>query len=260
VPWSSARPTGNLEAYDDYLRGVEYNFRFTRDDNPKARFWFERALALDSNFVDAYVQLGSTYFFDAAFQWSKNPQVDVERLYQSEQKALALDDSSCGALALMTRYDVLHRQLDRAIADGERAVATNPNCVGGYGFLSDTLIFAGKPKEALAAAEKAIRLDPSSRDFWAYLIGRALVCLGRPQEAIPFIQRHLAVFPNAPWGHLDLVIAYVEAGRDGDARAEAAEFMRGSPHFVQPPPEDGFYKDPVSNRRFYNDLHQAGIK
>src|SRR5262249_24528178 len=30
-------PTSNLEAYDDFLRGVEYGFRYTKDDNAKAR-------------------------------------------------------------------------------------------------------------------------------------------------------------------------------------------------------------------------------
>jgi adenylate cyclase len=260
VPWGNARPTANLEAFDDYLRGLEYNFRFTKDDNPKARLWFEKALALDPRFVDAYIQLGATYFFDAAFRWSKNPEADVEHLYQSEQKALALDDSNCGALALMTRYDVIHRRFDQALADGERAVATNPNCSAGYGFLSDTLIFVGKPREALAAAEKAIRLDPSSRDFWAYVIGRALCWLGHPQEAIPIIQRNLAAFPNAPWGHLDLVFAYVEAGRLIDARAEAAKFMRGSPQLVLPPLENAYMQDGASNRRVYDDLHKAGLK
>jgi adenylate cyclase len=67
VPWSNGQPTANLEAFDDYLRGGEYQFRFTSDDNPRARSWFKKALALDSNFVDAYAQVGGTYFFGAFF-------------------------------------------------------------------------------------------------------------------------------------------------------------------------------------------------
>jgi tetratricopeptide (TPR) repeat protein len=259
VPWSNGRPTGNLEAFDDYLRGGEYQFRFTRDDNPRARSWFKKALALDSNFVDAYVQVGWTYFFDAAFHWSKNPEADVEYLYQSAQKALTLDDSNCGALVLVNRYDVLHRRFDQALADAERSIATNPNCSAGYAFLADTLIFVGRPKEALAAADKAIRLDPSSRNFWAYLIGRALCWLERPREAIPFIQRHMAAFPNAPWGRLDLVMAYVEAGRLTEARAEAAKFMRDNPQFALPPAKNGYMKDEASNQHVYDDLHKAGL-
>jgi predicted Zn-dependent protease len=126
--------------------------------------------------------------------------------------------------------------------------------------LSDTLIFAGKPEEALSAAEKATRLDPARRDFYAYLIGRALYTMGRPEQAIPFLQRHVAAFPKAPYIHVDLAIAYVEAGRDRDARAEAAEIMRESPGFTLPPPDKGYSKDIAQNRRFLDDLRKAGVK
>jgi adenylate cyclase len=147
APWSNARPTDNPEAYDDYLRADEYLWRFTKDDNAKARQWSEKAINLDSNFIDAYVVIGWTYFFDGF--WTKDPQAirpELDHLLASAQKALALDDSNCGALALMTRYHVLRsRQFERAIADAKRAVATNPNCSTGYEFLSDTLTSAGRP-------------------------------------------------------------------------------------------------------------------
>jgi adenylate cyclase len=260
VPWSPGQLTDNLEAFDEFLRANQYFWRLTKEDNPKARQWDEKAVALDPGFADAYVQIGWTYFADAAFRWGKDPQGDWEHLRESAQKALALDDSNCGALGLMTRYDVIHRQFDRAVADGERAVATNPNCTNGYWVLSDTLIFAGKPNEAISAAEKATRLDPAGRDFYDFLFGRALYVLGRPGQAIPFLQRHAAAFPSAPWVHLDLAIAYIEAGRDQDAKGEAAEITKEMPHFALPPPERGAYEDVALNRRFDDDLRKAGLK
>jgi adenylate cyclase len=260
VPWNSARPTDNLEAFDDYLHASEYFWRLTKDDNPKAREWDQKAVELDPTFADAYVQLGWTYFADVAFQWSKNRQADLEHLNQMALKALASDDSNCGALGLLTRYDVLHRQFERVLAHGQRAVSTNPNCSNGYWMLSDTLIFVGQPKEALAAAERATRLDPAGRDFYAYLVGRAYYVLGRPQQAIPFLQRHVAAFPKAPYVHFDLAIAYIESGRDRDARAEADEIMKDSPQFALSAPENGPYKDAALNRRFDHDLRKAGLK
>jgi tetratricopeptide (TPR) repeat protein len=160
----------------------------------------------------------------------------------------------------MTRYHVLHRQFEQAVADGERSVGTNPNCVTGYWVLSDTLIFAGNPEEALAAAEKAMRLDPARPDFYAFLVGRAYYVLGRPREAIPFLQRHAAAFPNAPWIHFDLIVAYIETDRDADARAEATKLLRISPQFHLLPPEAGLWKDVALNRRFNDDLRKAGLR
>jgi tetratricopeptide (TPR) repeat protein len=39
--------TDNLEAYQDFLRAIEYYRRFTKDDNAQARQWLDKAIALD---------------------------------------------------------------------------------------------------------------------------------------------------------------------------------------------------------------------
>jgi len=62
---ASFRPTDNLEAYDDFLRGVEYMARGTKDDNAKARHWFQEAIKLDPKFGEAYALLGWSYWTDA---------------------------------------------------------------------------------------------------------------------------------------------------------------------------------------------------
>jgi len=44
--------TDNLEAYDAFLRGQEYHYRFTKEANTQARQMFEKAVALDSHYAD----------------------------------------------------------------------------------------------------------------------------------------------------------------------------------------------------------------
>ena len=46
--------TNNLEAYDAFLRGVEYYWRFTKEANAQARQMFEKAIALDPQYAEAY--------------------------------------------------------------------------------------------------------------------------------------------------------------------------------------------------------------
>jgi hypothetical protein len=53
-------------------------------------------------------------------------------------------------------------------------------------------------------------------------------------------------------------MAYVELGRDQDARAEAAEIMRISPHFAVA--AGGPFKDEALNQRVRSDFHKAGLK
>ena len=98
TPHSSFRPTDNLEAYDDFLRGAEYFWRLTKDDNAKARQWYREAIKLDPKFGEAYALLGWSYWADAWNQWSENPQADLGRSSEVVHKALALDDSNSSAL------------------------------------------------------------------------------------------------------------------------------------------------------------------
>src|SRR6185369_10633349 len=54
--------TDNLEAYDTFLRGIEPFFRFTQETNVQARQMFEKAVALDPQYAEAYAYLGWIYF------------------------------------------------------------------------------------------------------------------------------------------------------------------------------------------------------
>ena len=260
--WFAPSPTGNLEAFDDMLRAYQYLWRNTKDDNASCRQWAEKASKLDPTLPAPLTTVGWTYFFDAYFRWTDNPHTSIERSIGLGQKALLLDDSDCGALALLSNDYQYDGEFDRAVAEGKRAVTINPNCSIGYTFLATALSADGKPSEALTAVVQAMRLDPAGRDFYAGVMGKAYLVMGRYQEASVALKQHVAAYPNALWGHLDLAIAYTELGRDREAHAEAAEVMRINPGYVLPPREKGPdpTKDSTLNRRFDADLRKAGLK
>ena len=81
-------------------------------------------------------------------------------------------------------------------------------------------------EEAVRAAQNAMRLDPLRADFYAYFIASPYVLMGRYEEAILLLKRHIAVYPGQPWAHMMLAVSYVETGRAQEARVEAAEAMR----------------------------------
>jgi adenylate cyclase len=251
--------TDNLEAYDDYLRAAEYFWRWTKGDDSSARQWLEKAIALDPKFAAAYSFQAAIYQVDVLWQWSENPGADLERSSELAQKALALDDSNSGALATLCSIDWMQGRFDRAVVEGEREVAINPNGALGYQILSEALMVSNRPEEALRAVERAARLDPSGQDLYAYLIGNDYVLMRRYKEAIPFLNSNLAVYPGQWWGYVSLTVAYTELGRDSDARVEAAELMRINPTF-RLAVLDHINKDPAVNSRFETDLRKAGLK
>jgi lipoprotein NlpI len=50
--------TDNMEAYDYYLRGLEYFSKLTKETNILARQMLQRAIDLDPQFAAAYALLG----------------------------------------------------------------------------------------------------------------------------------------------------------------------------------------------------------
>src|SRR5262249_28320747 len=116
------KTTDNLEAYDSLLRGVEYFWRTTKETNIQARQMFEKALALDSQYAEAYAWLSLTYYLEWLWRWSADPQI-IERAFELAQRAVALEDSLPVAHSLLSCVYALKQHYDQAIAESERAIA-----------------------------------------------------------------------------------------------------------------------------------------
>src|SRR5262249_5040887 len=52
--WIVRKHTDNLEAYNAFLRGVDYYWRVTKETNAQAEQMFKEAIALDPSYADAY--------------------------------------------------------------------------------------------------------------------------------------------------------------------------------------------------------------
>src|SRR5260370_30594530 len=154
----SRKHTNNLEAYDYYLRGLIAS-DFTKEGNAQARLLWEKAVALDPEYAEAYAQLGRTYYLEWAYHWSTDPQTP-KRAFELVRKALALDDTLPMAHSRLGQLYSLQQQYDQAIAEGERAVALDPNNAHSHLFQASVLNNAGRPEEALGPLAQAMRLNP----------------------------------------------------------------------------------------------------
>src|SRR5712692_1483059 len=136
--YSVRKHTDNLEAYDAFLRGVEYFWRLTKEANAQARQMFEKAVALDPQYAEAYAWLGAAYWREWGLRWSTDPQT-LERAFELAQQALALDDSLPRAHSSLSFVYAAKQQYDQAIAEGERAIALDPNNADSYALQAQTL-------------------------------------------------------------------------------------------------------------------------
>jgi TolB-like protein/DNA-binding winged helix-turn-helix (wHTH) protein len=120
------RSTENLEAYDDFLRGMEYLVRVTKEGHTKARPLLEKAVELDPKYAWAYAALGlnSCVGWTHAFNADSNA---MEQAFKMEQRAIALDDSLSFPHGVMGLIFSLEARNEEAVSEAQRAIALDPN-------------------------------------------------------------------------------------------------------------------------------------
>ena len=262
--WWERTYTRNPEAYDYLLRGSEYQWHFTKEAFVQARQMYKKAIELDPTYALAYAWLGWTYFMEWAYQLSDDPQT-LGKAFAMEQQALALDDS------LPLAHDILgavylwrNKQHEQAIAEAKRAIALSPNFYSPYSVLGISLLFAGRPAEAIDALEKAIRLNPRNPlylETYLVVLGGAYSSTGRVEEAITTLKRAVSLVPNDPVPHQTLAAIYSALGREEEARAEAAEVLRLNPSFSLEGLKQRLpFKDPAVAEQYLASLRKAGLK
>ena len=156
-------PTRSLEAYDYYLRGNDYERRQTGKAAILAAVrMYEKALELDPKFARAYAMLSRmhTRIYQAGYDRSPERLATAKRAVES---ALTLDPGLPEAHhSLATYYFLGQRDYDRALREFAVVEASRPS--DDRVFLAEGVLRTrqGKMREALAAFDKALQLDPLS--------------------------------------------------------------------------------------------------
>ncbi|MBI3757845.1 MAG: tetratricopeptide repeat protein [Deltaproteobacteria bacterium] len=254
------KTTNNLEAYDAYLLGMESLNRSTQETNVQARQMFEKAIALDPQYAEAYAKLSRTFSWEWVYQWSQDPQT-LERAFVLAQKAVALNDSLPAAHEVLSYAYLYKRQHEQAITAAKRAITLSPNEAEGPVSLGVILNFMGRPQETIELIEQAMRLNPRYPVRYLALLGMAYRLAGRYEEAIATLQSATIRNPNLLPPHGHLLVSFSELGRDAEARAELAEILRISPKFsLEGESRVMVFKDPAELERYLAALRKAGLK
>ncbi len=250
-----------LNCYLKLMEAVDYYNRWNIEDNNMARRMIEEAIAMCPENPMGYLNLAWVYQHDYWLGNTKSPRETLEKSMELAQKAHALDDSMAGPHALLSFLYVLKRDYDKAIAEGERAVALNPGATTFLDAYGNALRSAGRLEEAIPLYQKATRLNPFGPSYLYSDFGFTLQATGRYEEAVSAFKKALQIAPNNFLAHIGLVATYSGMGREKEARAEADEVLRVNPKFSV----DSFAKiltnkDQSQSDRLINALRKAGLK
>jgi adenylate cyclase len=252
--------TTNAEAYEYFVRGG-YHFRhLTKADNAESRRLMEKALALDPGFAAAWIGVARTLQLDVQFGWAKDRRQTLARAREYAKKSLALDDTQAESYAVMSRLALIARQHEQALAHCNKALSLSPGSLA-LATCGLSLLFLGRPEEALEAVKQAMRLSPNYPPFYLFVLGNAHRLLGQYDEAIDAHERQAKLLPpQSPFAHANLAHIYMQAGREVDARAAAAEVLKRVPRFrLRRFKYSLHYQDPKENERILARMRKAGL-
>jgi adenylate cyclase len=252
--------TTSIQAFDNYMRGVDCFFRANEKDNKQAQYFFKKAINIDNNYAMAYVFLGYTHILDLAFGWSKSPIESFEHVEKNVEKALALNDSFDLAHSLSGWIYLFKRQHDEAVKAGERAIELNPNGADAQALLAFILIFSDKIELAIKLLKRALRLNPIPPPHYYYFLALAYLNNGQYERAIEEAKKALSGNPDLLPPYLSLTASYSSLNRNEEARKAVEEVLRINPgfsleYFANTLP----FKNQKKLDKYINALRKAGL-
>jgi tetratricopeptide (TPR) repeat protein len=225
------RPTRNLAAWDAFLRGEDASKRMTEIEASaleRATVAYERAVALDSSFVQAWARLSQVY--SSRYANAIPTPEGAARARMAAERALALaPDAAEPRLALGTYYDFITGEYAKALdqfALGRRADPNHAELASAMALSEQSL---GRWENALDYLKRAEILDPRSPLVGARL-ARTYLWLRRHDEAIAAADRGIALAPTSIPIHQTKAMALLARGDLTGARA----VLRAVPPEVDP--------------------------
>jgi adenylate cyclase len=266
VARSEFQATGNFEAYDYWLRGVQAYRRFKKETNVRAGELFEKAIELDPQYARAIGYLGWVRLNESRFGWVEDRDRSFKLAKELARRAIATDENSSVGHSLLGRIFSLERQYEDAIAEGKRTVAIEPGSAGAYASLARTMAFAGRPEEGLVLIRKALRLSPYPPVWYHgvecninYLTGRYEASIASGRKVLERTQE--GSLARGAWWRL--IASYMELGREAEARAAAEIYLQKDPDFSVDEHAEwlrgSVYKDQSWQDRYIEALRKAGL-
>ena len=232
-----SRPDGggpvNVEAYEASMRAREVLLGPNKncENFDKARKLFIRALELDPNFAKAYAGLAFAYMFDYQNRWSDNPDASIGLAKEYAERAIEKDPKEALAHAVAAVVATFSRDIDRAQAEIDIALSLNPNMAMAYNIKGGTRIYLGRPEEAIPLIERAMRLDPATNQQFLHFLGMANLLAGRYETAAAALRERIRLTPNTDFSRSLLASALGHLGQIEEARRVWQELTEINPKY-----------------------------
>jgi len=150
------------DAFDYYIQGMDFLIENTAEKNEEAIESLQKAIELDPEMSDAYLELAAAYaqkyrYFDQDNKWYN---LAIEQLGQAKSIDPYAYESVVGHAVLAQLY-FAKGEFDKAKEECERMIELEPKYETAYLMLGEINESLGETQQAAEAYETASDLDPS---------------------------------------------------------------------------------------------------
>ena len=249
----------------DFLGRASFVKGQTLESLKEARGFFERALALEPNHVQALV---GTALVDMAIGNGLLPEDRTARFAVAEAtliKVLSLAPENAAALSLLGVAKISTERAAEGIVECERALALDRNLAYAHALIGLAKTYTGRASETEAHILEALRLSP--RDtfgyYWMMFLGNSKLFLGADAEAVVWLRRSIDANRNLPFAHFSLAAALAQLGQLDEAHTAVQAGLVLFPGFTLRRFRNGAAsKNPTylaERERIYEGLRLAGV-
>ncbi len=229
----SKRPD-SLDAYDYFLRGVELLRGRTQSEFCQAKIMFEKAVQADDGYAPSYAYWAFWHIRNIAQGWSWDTRQDTDRAMHLSASAIECEPGNALGLAINghCKSFILH-DYDAALSLLQRSVARSPNHPVVLSFASLTNSYTGRSSEALAQAERSVRVSPYDfYSFWLFMVlSVAHYACRNFQEAVLWSKQAFQENQHFSANLRILAASLSAAGRFEEAHVAGSILMQTDPAF-----------------------------
>ena len=255
-----AKPTGNLTAYDIYLRALPAYFGQTETDYNRTQALLGSAIEMDPEYAEALGTLTDSVTAGTLQGWQGSWTRGWEEACRLADRALAAgpDNSTCVVSAAFT-YGVLADRFEEALDLADRALMLHPNSVLVRNRVGAIYGVCGETDKAIAQLEAARRMNPldSKKAATATLatLSFTLYMARRFEESIHAGRRALAFTPTSNTSRKYVAASLAQLGRLNEAQAEIAELVKH-----QPEASLALFRQHGFRHKWMHELHIEGLR
>ena len=225
------KPAESLDAWETYQRGLWHLFRYEPGDGAKAQEFFQRAIDRDPNFSSAYAGLAYALYYSVVLGLADDPDEQIARAVKIGKTAVSIDATDPFAHVALGRAYLLAGEHDASLAALDIAIALTPNYANAHFGRAHTLWQVGRPEEAIASHDEAIRLSPRDPIMWAFMASKAIALsmLDRHEEAVEWARKAQRQPNAAIWAIMAEISALGHLDRADEAKRALARALAIKP-------------------------------